>query len=41
MELTGGIRTKLKHEIPNVFILNIITKAKMCMCMNKVDDYKV
>ena len=29
------------NEIPNVFILNMMTKAKMCMCMNKVDDYKV
>ena len=29
------------NEIPNVFILNMMKKAKMCMCMNKVDDYKV
>ena len=34
------IRSNSK-EIPNVFILNMMTKAKMCMCMNKVDDYKV
>ena len=34
------IRSNL-NEIPNVFILNMMTRAKMCMCMNKVDDYIV
>ena len=29
------------NEIPNVFILNMMTKEKMCMCLNKMDDYKV
>ena len=38
---TKCVYPKYDDKSKNLFILNMMTKAKMCMCMNKVDDYKV